>query len=151
QRYEIEISPAPPAGLPSGTTTSTSYTFRGLTNGTEYSVRVRAVNNAPEPGDWSGSSAPQIPAAPPGEALDITATSGSVSGGTRQITVTWIPGASNGAPLTKHELQINGSTVERDQGTTSYTFEAVRGQRYDIAMRSANKAGWSPWRSTVGE
>lgn len=151
QRYDIEISPAPPTGSASATTTSTSYTFTGLTNGTEYSVRVRAVNGAPEPGDWSGLSAPQVPAAPPGPAADVVATRGWIGSDAGQITVTWTPGPANGAAISAVQLQVNGTPVDLPAGTTSYVFDAVRGRSYAVAVKSANKAGWSPWASTVGE
>ncbi|WNB85968.1 fibronectin type III domain-containing protein [Cellulomonas sp. ATA003] len=59
-RYTVEVSPAPPAGA-SLATTATTTTLRGLTNGVEYVVRVRAHNRAPEP----GSGAPGRPSACP--------------------------------------------------------------------------------------
>ena len=84
--YTLEISPTPPSGSATVTSATTSYTFTGLKNGTAYTVRVRAHNKAPDPGPWSDSSQPMIPAAVP-DAPVVTATRSSVGPVGPQINV----------------------------------------------------------------
>lgn len=151
-RYDVEISPAPPGGPAAVSTPSTSYVFTGLTNGTAYTVRVRAVNLAPEPGDWSAPSAAQVPAGPPEPPVDLAATNNRIGWfGNGQITVTWAPGGTNGDPISRYDVQIDSGTVVTLGGDArSHTFEAERGRTYAIAVRAHNKAGTSAWVGVSG-
>lgn len=150
-RYELEISPAPPGGSASVATSSTSYTFRGLANGTEYSVRVRAVNDAPEPGDFSGWSAAQVPAAPPGAPVGVTATREGIGFlGDGEITVTWSPGPANGDPVAGYEVRVDGGSPVDVGAAQQFRFTGERGRTYVVDVRARNKAGTSPWASTTG-
>ncbi|MCV2395616.1 fibronectin type III domain-containing protein [Actinotalea sp. M2MS4P-6] len=151
REYQVEISPAPPTGPAVVSTASTSYTFTGLANGTAYIVRVRALNDAPDPGDWSAWSASQVPAGVPGAPDPVTATTSSVGSGARQITVQWAAAAPNGDPVSRYDVRIDGTVVEVPGTSLSYTFDADRGRTYTIEVRGANKAGVSAWVSTTGE
>jgi hypothetical protein len=147
--YTLEISPTPPAGPASVTSTTTSYTFTGLRNGTAYSVRVRAQNRAPDPSGWSPSSVPMVPAGVPEAPVNLTALrENSPLGG--QINVAWQEPPGNGDRVTGYELVIaggpNARTVPLDgTGTTSYAFtDAANGAPYRFEVRAKNKApGWS--------
>ncbi|WP_188037505.1 Ig-like domain-containing protein [Actinotalea sp. JY-7885] len=151
-RYDLEISPAPPGGSASATTAGTAHTFTGLANGTAYSVRVRAVNLAPEPGDWSAPSAALVPAGPPGAPVNVAATNSPIGFfGNGEITATWAPGPENGDPARQFLVTVNGSTVELPGSARSHTFTAERGRPYNVCVVARNKAGDSPCASTTGE
>lgn len=149
--YQLELSPAPTSGSAVVTTSSTSYTFGNVVNGTAYSVRVRATNAAPDPGDWSGWSAPQTPAGVPGLPGSVAATRAQVGGGAQQITVTWTASAPNGDAVSRYDVRVNGTVIARPGTDTSYAFDAERGVAYTIEVRAANKAGVTSWVSTTGE
>ena len=151
--YTVEISPAPDAGSSVLTATGTSATFTGLTNGKQYTVRVRAVNRAPDPSDWSPASAPMIPAAAPGAPAPSATQQDIGSPGTGVITVTWATPADNGDTVSAYELTVDGgSAVSLDGTTLAYQVpDAQRGRTYTFAVRAKNKAGWSAWGATTGE
>lgn len=151
REYQLEITPAPGSGPAVVTTSSTSYTVGNLSNGTAYAVRVRATNAAPDPGDWSGWSPPQVPAGEPGPPGAVSATRAQVGGGAQQVTVTWTASAPNGDPLSRYDVRVNGAVVTVPGGQTSYAFDAELGVSYAIEVRAANKAGTSAWVSTTGE
>lgn len=146
--YLVEITPTTPSGATSFTTSSTSYRITGLTNGTVYSVRVRARNSAPQPGAWSAESTGKPARAPDAPGADATRAPEGTS-----ITVTWTPPASDGGePVQGYEVQVDGATVHTAGGSErQYTFTARRGQRYAIAVRARNVVDWSPWASTEGQ
>ena len=152
-RYELQISPTPPGGAATVSTPGTSQTFTGLTNGVEYRVQVRAINLAPEPGDWSPQSQPQVPAGLPGAPVDVRATNERIGWlGQGSITVTWAPGDANGDAVATYDVQVDGAVVATlDSSQTSYTHTDVqRGRDYQLAVRARNKAGVSPWAGTTG-
>jgi hypothetical protein len=151
REYQVEISPAPGSGPSTVSTSSTSYSFGGLANGTQYMVRVRALNDAPDPGDWSAWSLGQVPAGPPAAPGDVAATRAAVGGGQQQIIVTWTAADGNGAAVSGYDVRVDGdvSTVPGTQ--TSWSFPAQRGQQYTIEVRAVNRVGSSSWASTTGE
>lgn len=151
REYQLEISPAPGGGSATVSTTSTSYTFGGLANGASYQVRVRAINDAPDPGDWSAWSAAQTPVGVPTPPGSVTATRSQVGSSGQQITVTWTASDPNGDPVKAYEVRIDGVSYQVTASETSYAFAAERGRTYAIDVRASNKAGSSSWASTTGE
>ncbi|WP_028046670.1 Ig-like domain-containing protein [Cellulomonas sp. URHE0023] len=150
--YTVEISPTPPSGSASVSSATTSYTFSGLKNGTAYSVRVRAHNKAPDPGPWSDSSLPMVPAAAPD--APTVAASRSETGwfGAPQITVGWNLPDGHGDAVRGFEISVDdGTPVGLDAATLAYSFPATRGHTYRIGVRALNKAGSSPWGTALGE
>lgn len=142
-QYTVEISPLPSSGRSTQTTSGTSLTFTGLTNGTDYQVRVRAHNKAtpPEGGAWGAWSGSMRPAGVPG--APVVAASRVDSG---RINVTWTAPASNGDPVSGYTLTISGTgapaAVALDGATTSWAFDtAVDGEPYTFAVTAKNKAG----------
>ncbi|AEE46466.1 fibronectin type III domain-containing protein [Cellulomonas fimi] len=144
--YTVEISPAPVSGPATITSATTSATFRGLKNGTAYTVRVRAHNRAPEPSPWSMSSAPEVPAGVPGAPARVEAVRVGTPAG-RQINVAWDPAAENGDAVRAYELTITGGpgegTFTLSASQTSYPMlDAQNGVQYRFSVRAQNKAGW---------
>lgn len=111
--YELQISPPPasgPATIALGAVTTHQLT--GLTNGTSYRVRLRAINAAPEPSDWSVDSNAEIPAKVP-DAPIITRVQRVNDRLGELIEVRWAAPAANGDA-------ISGYTLEAiRQGTTA--------------------------------
>ena len=145
--YTLMLSPAPPGGSATVTTSSTSYTFRGLTNGTAYTLQVRAHNRAPDPSAWSAPSATDVPAAVPGAPSVSAGRVGSPLGG--QINVSWVPGPANGDPISGYQLTVTGGGINRTltfgADVTSYPMtDAANGVEYRFEVSARNKAGYGP-------
>lgn len=142
--YTLEISPAPPTGPASVSSTTTNYTFTGLKNGTAYSVRVRAHNKAPDPSGWSPSSPPMVPARQP-ESPEVTATPTDSNTG-RLILVEWTAPAANGDAVVEYEVTVagtNGVVQLVPAGVNQFTFSNARTREtYTVSVRARNKAGW---------
>ena len=149
--YLVEISPTPPRGQSTVETTSTSYAFTGLQNGTAYTVRVRALNRAPDPGDWSPSSAAVVPAREPEAPVGVNSSSGRVGDGT--ITVRWAaPVDDGGDPVTGYEVSLDGGwQAVLGASERSFTFPARTGRSYSLAVRARNTIGWSASAGTAGQ
>ncbi|MFC0715144.1 Ig-like domain-containing protein [Cellulomonas biazotea] len=144
--YTVEISPAPPSGPSAVPSPTTSVTFRGLKNGTAYTVRVRAHNKAPDPSPWSLSSAPEVPAGVPAAPGGVVASRVDTPLG-GQINVGWQAPGDNGDAVKAYELTISGGpgsgTFEVSASTQSYAMTgAQNGVEYQFAVRARNKAGW---------
>jgi uncharacterized repeat protein (TIGR02543 family) len=114
----------------------TSHTFTSLTNGVEYTFRVRAVNDA---GEGLAATAKATPATTPSEPQEFTATSGD-----EQVTLTWEAPASNGgAEITGYEVSSdNGDTWVTVDTMTSHTFtDLTNGVEYTFKVRAVNSVG----------
>jgi hypothetical protein len=151
--YSVEITPAPTGSPATISTTSTSTTFSGLVNGTAYSVRVRAVNRAPEPSDWSPSSQTMAPAAAPAPPVPTATRQDSGALGNGVIDVAWPVPSNGGDAVNGYELTVDGGPAI-DLGATVLGYQvpdASRGREYTFAVRARNKAGWSDWGVTTGE
>lgn len=149
QRYELEISPAPPGGQSSAQSGSTSHTFSGLANGTAYSVRVRAVNRAPEPGEWSGLSASVVPAAPPdAPVLSAQRYNQSIFGG-GSLEVTWADPPDNGDTISGYEIRVDGGAAQSPSGRNRHVVDPARPGSYTFQVRASNKAGAGAWSAVL--
>ncbi|WP_427131920.1 peroxidase family protein [Pseudarthrobacter sp. S9] len=116
--FEIVATPATgPAitvtGIPA---TATSGTVTGLTNGTTFTLQVRAVN-ANGPGPLSAASNPVTPSA----AVPGAPALGSVTPGNASASLIWTAPASDGGSA------ITGYTVRAFSGTTLAVTQAVTG------------------------
>ena len=130
----------------SNTSTTTSATITGLTNGTEYLVQVRAANTLGD-GPWSPSATLKagVPAAPAAPTL---------ASGNAQLAVSWTAPANNGSAITDYDVQYSsdsGSTwTEWNAGNTSTTTSATittltNGTSYQVQVRAGNTHGDGPW------
>ncbi|MDE0545143.1 Ig-like domain-containing protein [Microbacterium sp. C7(2022)] len=156
ESFTLEISPAPPSGIAQKTkVTGNSLVWDGLENGTNYQVRVRAHNRAPDPSSWSPWSASEVPARQPDAPAAPSVARLEPVGSQAQLEVAWTQPTTNGADIEGYELQVRqGSSVVRTitgipagqrtqaisvgTSTTDYTFR----------VRASNKAGWSEWGAT---
>jgi len=127
--------------------TSSPIRINGLTNGTNYSIKLRAVNSV---GDGAASDATSAtpsstsPAAP----TSLIATPG---GGSASIAFT--AGSNGGAAITKYQYSTDGGTnwVDTDAGTTSPVKISglTNGTSYSIKLRAVNDIGAGPASSAV--
>ena len=127
--------------------TSTSATITGLTNGHNYTVQVRATNEA-GPSDWStsatGTPAAQAPDAPGRP---------TVNPGNAELRVTWTAPSDNGDSITRYDVRYRAAgsraswTDHSFAGTgTSTTIDGLtNGQSYRVRVRAVNSVGPSGW------
>lgn len=125
---------------------ATSATVTGLTNGTSYTLQVRAVNQFGA-GPLSAESnavtpAPTVPDAPTG----VTASAGVAS-----ATVTWTAPANDGGfPVTGSEIDVRtGTTVVTtvsfsDAATSQVVNGLANGTTYTFVVRAVNALGAGP-------
>ncbi|WP_277213677.1 Ig-like domain-containing protein [Isoptericola croceus] len=109
---DLEISGATASGATQQRgVTGNRLVWDGLSNGTEYKVRVRAHNAAPEPSEWGPWSTGAIPAGAPSAPAAPTVSRGAL-GDSVPMTVSWKAPSTNGRPITEY-------TVETFRGSTS--------------------------------
>ncbi len=122
--------------IPNSGDTTTSYTVTGLTNGTEYTFAVRAVNTG---GNGAASTVTATPAPVPAAPTNLKAEVGD-----RRIGLTWDdPGDST---IDEYEYSTDGGTFSvisgSDDTTTSYTVTGLtNGTQYTFAVRAVNAVG----------
>jgi large repetitive protein len=160
--YEVEVSPPPTGGQEiTDVGVTTSHTFTGLTNGTQYTFMVLA-RNALGSAPWSLG----VTATPFGKPLTMpapTATGAAVPDptATRAITVSWTPvsgTAANGRPITQYTVYeyqaassggpFSGSAVSTQVVTgassSSASFTVNNDSSwYEYAVTATNQAGES--------
>jgi len=133
---------ASPGGL-SVTGVGSPLTVTGLSNGTPYSFRVRAINalgqglaSAP-----STPATPQAPIAPPGAPINVFAVAGDA-----QATISFAAPASNGgAPITSYSVTTNPGGASAIATTSPINvFGLVNGQSYNFTVQATNNAGTGP-------
>ncbi|HET8591789.1 MAG TPA: fibronectin type III domain-containing protein, partial [Nakamurella sp.] len=148
--YRVTISPKPVSGAAAVSTPNRNYTFRGLANGTAYTVTVAARNSTGSYGPESAPSDPATPAAPP-SAPPAPQVDFSQADGANSIDVSWArPAHDGGDPALRYTVHWSGSedagSGRIDAGTArTATIPDVRlGATYTVWVVAVNKAGASP-------
>jgi uncharacterized protein with LGFP repeats len=116
-------------------------TVTGLTNGTTYSVKVRALNNV---GTGAPSAAASVtPATLPAAPTGLSATPGNAS-----ATLSFTPGSDGGSPVTGYQVSTDGGTTWTTLATTaSGSTETgtitglTNGTPYPVKVRAVNSVG----------
>lgn len=123
--------------------TSSPFTITGLTNGTTYTVKLRAKNSA----GYGAGSAFQTgvtlaaPSAP---------TISSVTSNDGRLAITYADynsSTNGGSAISKIEYSTNGGSTWLDAGTLATTFTILglnNGTAYSIKLRATNAIGTSP-------
>lgn len=133
-RYEVELDDD---GTWINAGTDLTHTFTGLTNGTEYSVKVRAVNaigNSPETAAVTATPG-DVPNASTGLALSVSDS---------QIIATWLAATDDGGySITRYEVELDDSGTWTDAGTNlTHTFTGLtNGTSYSVRVRAVNAIG----------
>ncbi len=129
-----------PGALVCTSTTTTSCTVNGLTNGTTYTFTVTATN-ALGTGPASSPSSPIVPAATPGVPTSVTATSYANS----QSVVSWTaPASTGGSPITSYTVtpNIGQPCVTSNGSTTSCDIQGLtNGTTYTFTVFATNALG----------
>lgn len=140
------VATASPGGA-SCTAATTTCTVSGLTAGTPYTIRVRAINAKGASSESIDSNAVvpfDLPPSPraPGQPTSVAATAGDA-----KASVTWLAPSSTGSfPISTYQVESTpGSrtciTAERTCEITGLT----NGTDYTFAVRALNGSGWSNW------
>jgi large repetitive protein len=141
-QYVVTSSP----GARTCTTTTTSCTVTGLTNGTAYTFTVTAAHTATAPTGPSAASSPSTPATPstvPGAPTGVTGTTHANT----QSTVTWsAPSSNGGAPITTYSvISSPGAKTCTTTGALSCTVAGLtNGTAYTFTVTATNGSGTGP-------
>jgi len=121
---------------------ATSRTVTGLTNGTTYTLQVRAVN-AVGAGPASAESNPVVPRGVPGAPTSVVAVRGNAS-----ASLSWTAPASNGgSAITGYQVQVRtGTTVVRTDvltgpSTSTLVTGLTNGTAYNFRVAAVNAIG----------
>jgi titin len=129
-----------------GGATTTSYTFEGLENGTDYTLQVRAVNGN---GEGAAASTTASPSTTPGAPVlgDNPVVSGNGS-----LNLSWsAPNSDGGSPITGYQVSSDGGSTWTNLGGTSYGASGLNnGQSYTYQVRAVNAKGAGPAVSITG-
>lgn len=150
--YELQLTPGQVVKIDGGD--KLTHVFPNLENGTSYTVKVRALNAADAPSEWS-AVATEIPAAAPGVPPNVKLSAADASGANKRIDVAWAAAAANGdAPAYEiaYKSSQDSGTIPVPAGQLTGTFPAVVGVEYTVQVRAKNKAGpsaFSPAQTVV--
>ena len=127
-------------GVPGSGAATVAYDVTGLTNGVEYTFRIRGVNNAgPGADSVNSDGTPQIPS--PGAPTGLEAKAGDEQAG-----LSW--DNPNDSSITHYRYQVdNGAWTDvpgSQAGTTSHVVTGLsNGQQYAFRVRAVNAGGES--------
>ncbi|MCP5026727.1 MAG: tandem-95 repeat protein [Actinomycetia bacterium] len=127
-------------------TGGTSHIFTGLTNGASYTFTVAAVNEV----DTSLSSPPSAVVTPAGPPLAVALNpAGQTSPGV--VDLTWAAPGSNGDPIARYEVQVNGGGwVPVGSGTSTSLTGLQNASVYTFRIRAVNSVDAGAASNSVG-
>ena len=140
-RYEYEVDGSGEWVRVSGGSQARNATVRGLTNGTLYTFKVRAVSGDEVLGGEAQVTA--TPVGPPSKPRNLRATPGD-----GQVKLTWSPPEKEdhgGSPILRYEYDVDGSeswepAAGGDQAVQAIARELNNGQRYVFRVRAVTVA-----------
>lgn len=102
------------------------HTVTGLTNGTAYTFRVKAINGVGESESPSSASASKTPKGAPAAPGTLSLAEGTNAG--TSVALTWSAGAANGAAITGYKIQTSTdgsswSNLVADTSSTATTYQ----------------------------
>ena len=118
--------------------TETGHTFTGLTNGTQYTFKVRAVNSVGYGAEATATATPAAPTAPDAPQYFI-----AIPGDT-EVVLSWAaPDNDGGAAITGYEVfSDNGNLWEAATTNSWHTFTGLTNdQSYTFKVRALNSEG----------
>ena len=116
---------------------TTTHTVTGLTNGTEYTLAVRAVN---ESGNGAAATVTETPLGPPAAPTGLAAAVGDA-----QLTLSW--SNPSDSTIDKYQYSTNAGSSYSDitgsgASTTTHTVTGLtNGTEYTLAVRAVNESG----------
>ena len=123
--------------------TASPVTISGLTNGTAYTLYLKAVNSAGE-SSASAASGSVSPYTNPDAPTNLVASAAGVSG---TISVAFTAGSNNGSPITNYWYStdgINFTSLSSVQTASPVTISGLtNGTSYTLYLKAANLAGVS--------
>ena len=123
------------------TATASPHTFTGLTNGTSYTFRVRALNEEGW-GAWSAASNAVTPAGVPQGPGSIAATNAGIG----HVRLTWPAASPNGSALLRYEISINDGGPANVGLVTTYDRTGLgNGTDYSFKVRACNDVNCGAW------
>jgi hypothetical protein len=124
------------ASYTSAGTTTSPITITGLTNGTSYQVKIRAVNAADD-GVESNMVLLTMPVAPSAP-TNLVGTSAS-----GQVSIAFTPGSNGGSAITDYKYSIdNGAYQSTGTATSPITISSLtNGRTYSFKIRAVNVIG----------
>ena len=145
--YEIVATPTGPGAVITRTgigSTVRTATITGLTNGTTYTLQVRAVNEIGA-GALSAPSSAVTPATVPGTPTGLTAARGNTT-----VDLTWVAPNDGGSAITGYNVQVRtGTTVVRTislvtPATSTTVTGLTNGTAYNFRVQAVNALGTGP-------
>jgi len=130
----------------SPTDSSSPITISGLTNGTSYTIYLKAVNSY---GDSSASSSVSVtPATTPSEPTSLVA-----SAGNGQASISFTAGSNGGSAITNYKYSLDGTNFTElspaDSSTPVIIPGLTNGTSYTIYLKAVNSVGESAASSPV--
>jgi len=136
--YELEIGGSASGTEPIGT--DTSFEWTGLTNGLEYTFRVRAENDAGF-GLFSAPSPSEHPEKPPASPTIGVTARGNLSG---SLVVNWTKPSDGGGDIIEYRIvSPAGNATVSGADTLTYDWQNLpNGEPIAFQIQARNRAGW---------